>query len=85
MRRVIYVDGTSKDLPEKTSFDKLKEEAGIEYAEVVRRVYDGRHHMLVDEDAGLRGNIPINDQATRMAGRRILGNVVIIPAQDRIV
>lgn len=92
MRRVIFTDGTTKELPNKLSFKQLLKEAGIEFGELVRNVDKKRCHMLVEEN-GHAMRLQPNIEATRLynemcgfeTGHVIVGNVVVFPKGDRIL
>lgn len=90
MRIILRVDGTEVKLDRKYSFRELKKLTSIKYAELIRHVVDGKHIMLVDEDAISRG-LNVNIAATRIycavcrpsyQSGYILGDVAIVPEGD---
>lgn len=89
MRRIYFADGRKQDIAQRMSFEKLKEMAGIPYAEALPiRVNGTPHFLLVDED-GLQKKLSLNDGATKIyqscwasMKHPIVGNAVVIPNDE---
>lgn len=81
MRAILKPDGSLNKFNEKRSFEQLKEDCGIETAELLRIPATKYHWMMIDED-GMSKNLPFNIEASNLAGMRILGTVAIVPYED---
>jgi hypothetical protein len=78
--RWIRVDGTSEDvLPEKGKRFSLAELQKMVGGYVERLKLPGRAVMIVNEDGFPRG-LPENPVASQIAGRSIVGDVVVLPS-----
>ena len=73
--RVIYNDGTWKDIPAPTPFNKAKETGGFELHQMysligvscIDIVPCGKFRMVVDDEGFLKGQTNYNAEATRIA------------------
>lgn len=73
----ILVDGTIEPMPDKSPNWKDLQQAVGGYFEIV--TLSPTHIMIVDEE-GVIKNKPLNKEASILAGKRILGDVVILPS-----
>ena len=90
MRRIYFADGRVQDLDRKHSLDELKKLCGFKWADLVHRVVDGKHLMVVDDEGHLKGGQLINKEATKLyhsvcvpgTTHVIVGNVAVVPDGD---
>lgn len=76
--RVIRADGTREELEDREpTLEELQEVVGG-YIEIVRSYQDLDEVLVVNEEGRLKG-LPINELASLVAKRMIVGDVVVLP------
>lgn len=86
MRKVLRVDGTVEQLPERRSMKQIKELLGVDFVDTF--LLRDQVHVCIVDDNGIAKGLPVNMLATALYHERthgvgeIYGDAVVVPDFD---
>lgn len=83
MIQLLKTDGTAKELSGPLGLEQLQELVGGYIEIVFARVARKPAQFVVDEE-GLLKDRPYNERASYLAGRPLVGDVVVLTGRDRL-